>query len=106
MRGSSAPNGSWNTIWMARRDSRRVARSSGLPWKRRAPGGRALQPGDEVAERALAAAALADQGKGLAGSDVKADVFDRVQGLAADGEGWTWMSSNAIRGGNGVMPAG
>jgi hypothetical protein len=33
IRGSSAPNGSWNTIWI----ERRAARSSGRPWNRTLP---------------------------------------------------------------------
>ena len=67
MRGSSAPNGSWKTIWMARCAVRAVALSSSCAAKAHRAGGRPLQPGDDVAERALAAAALADQRQRLAG---------------------------------------
>ncbi len=67
MRGSSEPNGSWNTIWISARRGR-ISRSdrseSGWPRNRTAPRTRRFQRHQQPRQRGFAGAGFADNAQG------------------------------------------
>ena len=83
-RGLSASNGFWNTSCAWRRKSRRSlaapARPVGAPSKVIAPAGRLDQLQHQAAERGLAAARFADDGRRRRRADVEGDAVERVHG--------------------------
>ncbi len=79
IRGFSDAYGSWNTIWMSRRNGRiclRLRFVMSSPSKTILPRGRLEQLDDRAAERRLAAAGLADDAERLPRLDAEAHAVD------------------------------
>ena len=75
---------------------RGLAMLTGLPSNVIVPVVRAVHPGEDLDQRRLAGAVVADQGDHLAGVDVQVDVGERLDGAEALGDAAAWTGRGRV----------